>query len=281
MIKMFSFPALKRLDIKATKMELLFIKKINLVNLILNENNEKIVDEDISEIISDYSNFKNNKLNLTSSSFFVDRHKVKTRFDYDYYSPDFRNLITSLENYGSQKLSDLTTIVKKKSSKIKPGSDKRVNYVELSDINTSSFEIFKSSKYYSHELPSRASYKLQEGDIITAIAGNSIGSRKHATALVEENHNGSICTSGFRIFRNLKINPYYLLYFLTTDYFLQQILVYRTGAAIPAISDNDLRNILVPIPKQNIIESISGKIEESIEMRMKSRKLLSEISLKI
>ena len=84
--------------------------------------------------------------------------------------------------------------------------------------------------------------------------------------MVEENHNGSICTSGFRIFRNLKINPYYLLYFLTTDYFLQQILVYRTGAAIPAISDNDLRNILVPIPKQNIIESISGKIEESIEM---------------
>ena len=83
----------------------------------------------------------------------MDRHKVKTRFDYDYYSPDFRNLITSLENYGSQKLSDLTTIVKKKSSKIKPGSDKRVNYVELSDINTSSFEIFKFVRVPDSESP--------------------------------------------------------------------------------------------------------------------------------
>ena len=87
-----------------------------------------------------------------------------------------------------------------------------------------------------------------EGDIITGIAGNSVGTRKHATALVTSEFDGAICTNGFRVLRAPKINPYYLLYYLHCDLFLKQMMMYRTGAAIPNVSDTDLNYIMVYLP---------------------------------
>jgi len=174
------------------------------------------------------------------------------------------------------RLSDVCDIVKNKSDKIK---DKNaiVEYVELSDINTNSYEIINSNTYKVHELPSRASYEIQEGDIITGIAGNSVGTRKHATALVTKEYEGSICTNGFRILRNFKIDIYYILYFLKSDLFLKQMFMYRTGAAIPSVADTDLANVLIYLPNDKKIKDISKKMKRAIELRQESRVIIDGI----
>ena len=154
-----------------------------------------------------------------------------------------------------------------------------MEYVELSDVNTHSFEIINSTQYTVHELPSRASYELKENDIITAIAGNSVGTRKHATALVDNQYSGVICTNGFRVLRNPKINIYYLLYYLHSDLFLKQMMMYRTGAAIPNVSDNDLMNILVYIPDESIINNIGNQMKQSFDLRKESVKVVENINL--
>ncbi len=154
-----------------------------------------------------------------------------------------------------------------------------MEYVELSDINTHSFEIINSTPYLVHELPSRATYELKEGDIITGIAGNSVGTRKHATAWVSSQHEGAICTNGFRILRNPQINPYYLLFYLHSDYFLKQMTMYRTGAAIPNVSDTDLANILVYLPENSTIDKIGERMLQSFNLRRESRKVLESITL--
>ena len=156
-----------------------------------------------------------------------------------------------------------------------------VEYVELSDVNTPSLEIINSTEMSVYELPSRASYEIKKGDIITAIAGNSIGSRKHATALVNSEYDGSICTNGFRVLRNFKIDPYYLLYYLKSEYFLSQISMLRTGAAIPNISDSDFKNLLISIPSQKVIKEISEKVKKSFELREKSKIELNSIEYKL
>ena len=170
------------------------------------------------------------------------------------------------------RLGDIVTIVKTRSQKLK-SRERIVDYVELSDINTHSFEIINSTTYAVHELPSRATYELKEGDIITGIAGNSVGTRKHATALVTAEFDGAICTNGFRVLRSPKINPYYLLYYLHSDLFLKQMMMYRTGAAIPNVSDSDLNNILVYLPEESKIEEIGNKIKETFELRKESRRI--------
>jgi type I restriction enzyme M protein len=130
-------------------------------------------------------------------------------------------------------------------------------------------------------LPSRASYELKTGDIITAVAGNSIGSKKQATALVTEEFDGCICTNGFRVMRHFKIDPYYLLYFFKTKFFLMQMMMYRTGAAIPSISDTDFANILVQLPPESKIKEISAAVKLAFDLRTQSRKELENIRLEI
>lgn len=233
------------------------------------------LDEDFSEVIEDYRRFKNNSKLKSNKSYVLPYREIKTRWDYDFYNPTNRTIIENLRN-NSVRLGDLVDIVKERSKKLKL-KDNQVEYIELSDINTHSFEIINSTSYAVHELPSRATFELCEGDIITGIAGNSVGTRKHATALVTEEYTGCICTNGFRVLRNPKINPYYLLYYFHNDLFLNQMMMYRTGAAIPNVSDQDLSDILVYMPSPEIIEEIGNKMKEFFCMRKESRNIMDSI----
>jgi type I restriction enzyme M protein len=144
----------------------------------------------------------------TENAFSILYNEINGRFDFDFYSPQNRKFLKILTNLETVRLGNICDIVKVKSKKLK-NPNLTVEYVELSDINTHSYEIINSTTYRVHELPSRASYELQSGDIITAVAGNSVGTKKHATALVTDDFSGSICTNGFRVLRNFKIDSYY------------------------------------------------------------------------
>lgn len=241
------------------------------------ENGRWVLDEDFTEVLKDYSTFLEKGTVSSSNSYSILFSEIRGRIDYDFYSPANRGVLDDLEK-SSVRLGDIVTIVKARSPKLK-NREMLVDYVELSDVNTHSFEIINSTTCAVHELPSRATYELQEGDIITGIAGNSVGTRKHATALVTSEYDGAICTNGFRVLRSPKINPYYLLYYLHSEMFLKQMMMYRTGAAIPNVSDTDLNNILVFLPDEKQIEDIGSKIKAIFDLREKSRKILESIQL--
>ena len=239
---------------------------------------QPILDEDYSAIIESFQRFKNKENITATNAFSVSFNELNGRFDYAFYAPENRKILQQLNNSNAVRLGDICDIVKIKSSKLKY-PNQLVEYVELSDINTHSYEIINSTTYTIHELPSRASYEIKNEDIITAVAGNSIGTKKHATALVTDEYEGSICTNGFRVLRNFKIDKFYLLYFLKSDIFLKQIYMYRTGAAIPNVSDTDLANILIYLPDKNIINEISKKMQLAFQLRNESKLQIESISL--
>ncbi len=59
---------------------------------------------------------------------------------------------------------------------------------------------------------------LKTGYIVTAVAGNSVGTCKHATTMIGEEYEECICSNGFRVLRNFRIDPYFLLFFMRTDW---------------------------------------------------------------
>jgi type I restriction enzyme M protein len=240
-------------------------------------NGTKILDEDYSQVLNDYKQFQQGNFKPNDNSFIITSKEIDNRFDYNFYSPILRKPISYLKNINAVKLYEIVDIIKEKSTILK--QDLEVEYIELSDINTYSYEIINSTILHTSNLPSRASYQIQTGDIITAVAGNSIGSKKHATAYVTNEYNNAICTNGFRVLRNAKINPYYLLYFMKTDYFLNQIMLYRTGTAIPNISDNDFKNILIEIPTQSKIDELSSKIERIFYLKKESNNILKLLKI--
>lgn len=235
-----------------------------------------IIDEDFSKVILDYNQFLKKSSVKSNSSFYIKTEKLNRRFDYTYHLPTNRKLIEQLKQLNSICLPELVDIVKTKPTLL---NNKIVNYVELSDVYTKSFEIINSTSMVVNKLPSRASYELREGDIITAVAGNAIGTHKHTTAYVTKEFNHSICTNGFRVLRNFRISPFYLLYYFQSDLFLKQVFMYRTGAAIPALSDEDFSKILIYIPSEKEIEQISSVIKRSFYLRQKAKNEMRNITL--
>lgn len=252
-------------------------RKDKLGNIVL-KNGTPIIDEDFTNVLADYKQYKlNGCRSFDSLSYVVDYNELNSRLDYDFYSPANHDILNKI-SASSVKLGDVVDIVKTKSPKLK-NKELDVEYVELSDINAHSLEIINSTNYKVHELPSRASYELKESDIITAVAGNSIGTEKHASAIVTKRHEDCICTNGLRILRNPKIDKHYLLFYLRSELFLNQVMMYRTGAAIPSLSDKDLANIMVYIPNDDVIKQISARVQRSLAMRIESSQILDSISL--
>jgi type I restriction enzyme M protein len=268
------FAKIKKLGYQGNKNATVIYQKNSEGIIIKNSQGEAILDEDFSMVIKDYKSFlQTNQIN-NPNCFNLNFNQLNGRLDYDFYLPENRQLIKNQQN--RVKLGDICEIVTMKSSKLKQ-PNLRVNYIEISDINTPSLEIINTNNYYIHQLPSRASYELEIGDIITAIAGNSVGTKKHATALVTEEFKGAICSNGFRVLRNFQLDIYFLLYFFQSEFFLKQMLMYRTGAAIPNVSNQDLKNILIYLPREDIINQISKKMKKYFNLKQNAKKELASI----
>jgi type I restriction enzyme M protein len=268
------FSAVSKLGYQGNKNGTPVFKSDNFGNPI-QQNGKFVVDEDFTDILQDYQNGKNF---ISANSYTIDYDQLNCRLDCDYYSPIHRQILGNLTESNSVRLGDICDVVKEKSKKLK-SPDAVVEYIELSDINTHSFEIINSTQYVVHELPSRASYEIQTGDIITAIAGNSVGTRKHATAWVSNEYDGCICTNGFRVFRNFRIDPYYFLYFLKSEMFLKQMITLRTGAAIPAVSDTNLNDVRIYLPDNIELKNISALIKKSFALRRESKLIIDNVRL--
>jgi type I restriction enzyme M protein len=254
-------------------------QKDNYGQLLKDPNGQPVYDENFSIVSEQYRKFRNHLELDNKNSFSIGYDELNGRFDFDFYSPENRKMFSMLNDGQTVKLGEICDIIKTKTPKLKE-NDLLIEYVELSDVSAHSYEIINSTTYQVHELPSRASYEIKEGDIITAIAGNSVGTTKHATAIVSQEFDGCICTNGFRVLRNFKMDLYYLLYFFQTELFLKQMFMYRTGAAIPNVSDIDLANTLIYLPKTNVIQEISTKMKNAFDLRRESRKQIENIKNK-
>jgi restriction endonuclease S subunit len=153
-----------------------------------------------------------------------------------------------------------------------------VRYVELSDVSNQYGEIVNSETLSVFDLPSRATYEIATGDLMTAVAGNSIGTANHVSAFVNEEFDGCVCSNGFRVLKVDQdlIDPLYLLFFFSTKEFQDQIFRLRTGAAIPAISDSDFLSILVPRLSASAENDISQLIQSGYNARRDFRTDLAE-----
>lgn len=233
-----------------------------------------VINEDITKVTDIYDTYLENTPFEEKDLGFIRKYsEIEDRLDPEYYRPYFKMIKTKLLNLGAVPLKSVVKIESKRSKKFEE-KDLTVRYIEIGDINSDFSEITSFSEMKVHELPSRARYELKEGDIITAVSGISTGTEKHASAFITKDFDGYICTNGLRVFKPRNINPFYLLTYLKSEYFLSQMLKLRTGAAIPAVNDDDLKNVLILLPSKEDEKLISSKIEESFRLREEAKKCL-------
>lgn len=227
------------------------------------------LDEDYSNILSAYLNkeYNDNAYTIPISEVINNRYILSESF----HSPVYKRIIEKLQEGECKPLYELVEFNYKKA---KIDKELEYNYIEIADINAYTSEIINSTSLMGDELPSRASYMLEEDDIIVATSGNSIGTKKQSKALVGRNFNGSICTNGFTVMKVKNISKYYLLMFFNSDDFLKQVLRYKYGTAIPCIGRENFENILVPILSDSEMMLIDKKVKKAFKLRNEAFKLM-------
>jgi len=240
-----------------------------------NEGNPKLY-EDMSFVCNQYENFLKGLNIKQSDKFFIKKYsELKNRWDAEYYAPRFSNLRNKLKKAGAVPLKSVVKIISNRYPILKmKGQD--VRYIEINNINPITNELHSYSEMKVHELPSRATFEVKEGDILTAVSGISTGTPMHASAYVTPDFNGCISTNGMRALRPININSFYLLAYIKSDLFLEQMLQSRTGAAIPSVCDEELREVLILLPSKEIQEKIAKKVKESYDLKEKSKQVLTE-----
>lgn len=278
------FSEVTKLGYAGNKSGALIYKKDSHGKILRDDQGEPLIDEDVSDVIADFLSFTNNgDLADSKNSYVVNEENFgPSRLDFEFYKPLHRQAEKILLENGAKRLGELVEIQKTKSMKLRQ-KDLAVRYVELSDVGVQYSEIINSTELLVHELPSRATYELHKGDVLVAVAGNSIGTANHASAYVTAEYDGCICTNGFRVLsvNTELINPYYLLYYFKSQYFLDQVFRFRTGAAIPSLQDVDLMNILVPVPGMAQQNKIGSVIEEGFKQRQSYKELLGNVEISL
>jgi len=215
---------------------------------------------------NDFKSVKKNKnIKNLKESFFT-----TGRLDAEYYLPKYEDYLQLIKNYpnGFDKLQNVCIL---KDSNYNPDETKEYQYIELSDIGKSG-NITGCIVAKGKELPSRARRKVQTNDvIISSIEGSS-----ESCALVTNEFNHALCSTGFYVINSSIINSETLLVLFKSEVIQQIIKQNCSGTILTAINKSDFLHIPVPLIDCQTQRQIAALIEESFTLRQASERLLQE-----
>ncbi len=232
-----------------------------------------VVDSDVEGIATAFSDFHKGILSSALEQvYIVSEDFLNSRLDAEHYQPSDQQLIQHLKSMPTKPLGELADILSE-ADDFRLMSNSEIRYIAISDVDVRTMQVASQQIIKAHEAPSRATYRVRAGDIITAISGASTGTQRQASALITEDEEGTICSNGFAVLRNIRgINPLFLLAYMRTDYYLRQVRRLMTGHAIPSISLEDLAKVLVPIPDEQEQKRIADSLMKIQAMYKKALK---------
>lgn len=232
-----------------------------------------IIDDDIDAIVHAYSQFKNGTpVPETEAIYVVPQAMLNSRLDAEHYHPEDRKLLEHLQANGAKPLGKVADILNEADG-FRLASKGDIRYIAISDVDARTMQVVSRQMIKPHEAPSRATYRVRKGDIITAISGASTGTPRNATALITEDEDGAICSNGFAVLRSIRgIEPLFLLAYMRTEHYLRQVRRLMTGHAIPAISLEDLAKVLIPVPPITVQKKISDEVAKNLAMQKETLK---------
>lgn len=219
---------------------------------------------------------------ISKKGAFILEWRELERWDTLFYRDDFTKLEKQLLSMRHARLGEILNFTSRlwKAADFPSGD---FEYVEISSVNKDD-GIIGSKTVKIEEAPSRATTLLKDGDIILATTRPYLG----AFAIVQQKYNNCVCSSGFALADAIKIpdvEKEFLLLFLKSSAGLRQMERRMTGGLYPAVVQDELEKILVPIPPQELqreiiksaIEVNSKIVQERKAAERKSREIKAEI----
>ena len=222
------------------------------------KNAESILSEliDIHTSLQNQPNFSVRKI---SKSF------VQTgRLDAEYYQPKYEAIVKNLNTRET-----VLSLCNLHDKNYNPDAKQTYQYIELADVGQSG-DISDVDIQYGSDLPTRARRIVKSGQVIVPSVEGSLQS----CALITDEYDGVLCSTGFYVLDSDCINSETLLVLFKSEP-IQALMKQRcSGTILTAISKDELLSMPLPMIDDDIQEEIAAKVQESFALRKQSKQLL-------
>lgn len=237
-----------------------------------------------NDIYSEAENYLLECLDMTDFVVNPDAYNVKTlkesfldtgRFDAEYYLPKYEDYCRLVQSYsnGYELLGNACNI---KDANYTPETGVRYKYIELANIGKSG-EITGCDIQNGENLPTRARRMVHQGDVIVS----SIEGSLESCALVTEDYEGALCSTGFYVLQSSKLNSETLLTLFKSLPIQQLMKKGCSGTILTAISKPELEKLPIPIIRQEVQDEIAQHVQNSFALRKEAMKLLESAKLTV
>lgn len=197
------------------------------------------------------------------------------RLDAEYYQPKYDDILHHIQayKYGSKNLAEICDI---KEENFTPKDDTTYKYVELANIGKYG-NIIGCSQQKGEDLPSRARRIVSKNDVVISSLEGSLDS----CALVEEDYDGALCSTGFYVLKSSVLNSETLLVLFKSPLVKELMRKGCSGTILTAIGRQELERIPIPLIRQEIQDEIAQHVQSSIYLRKESQQLLEYAKLTV
>jgi type I restriction enzyme S subunit len=209
------------------------------------------------------------EINKNPSIAWITEKIIDRRINSEYY--DVSNLSQSEKLSSMEYISKYFDLSKKR---FDPNKYKKqtFKYIDISnvDINTGKYEISVIDKF---EAPSRARKKVDKGDILIS----TVRPNRNAVAIISENDEGLVASTGFAVLLSKdNIDRYYSFAALKNQFTIKQLIRKASGGMYPAIAEEEVMSLKIPIPSPEIQKYIGDKVRRAEELREEAKRLKKE-----
>ena len=207
------------------------------------------------------------KHQLTFVKNFSDTRRAE-RIDADYFQPKYDEIVNAIKNY-SGSWDTLGNQGHVKDTNFKPDAETEYKYIELANIGSDG-EITDCMVEQGEDLPTRARRKVAIGDVIVSSIEGSLGS----IALITEEYDNALCSTGFHVVESDVLNSETLLVLLKSSVGQLQLKKGCSGTILTAINKEGFSKIAVPKIRAEKQTEIEQKVLESFNLRNHAKDLL-------
>jgi type I restriction enzyme S subunit len=183
----------------------------------------------------------------------------KLRLDAEYYQPEFLNTERLLKKSKSLSLDKLAELSKLRGNPTR-NPERNFQYIDISNIDISSGDI-QVQMVKGYDAPSRARKIVKTDDIIIS----TVRPNRNAVAIIPKELDNQVCSTGFAVIKPKKINPWVLFAYLKTRYAINQLVRATMASMYPAVSEEDIGAILIPVIPESLQGKIAGYVKEAYE----------------
>ncbi|EAI0989519.1 restriction endonuclease subunit S [Campylobacter coli] len=221
------------------------------------------------------------KTNNPTKSLNISIHTLKESFlktgrlDSEYYQSKYEDIEKFIKSYPNG-YDSFSNIINNKDTNFTPKNNENYSYIELANIGNNG-NISEPISDLGKNLPTRARRIVSKGDVIISSIEGSLSS----CALITQEFDKHLVSTGFFVLNSKLLNGETLLVMFKSQIFQEYLKKFPSGTILCAINKEELSKILIPKIDPTTQEKIAKYIQESFNLRKKSKQLLDNAKNKV